>query len=598
MTVKRIPPEGGGPGTNDHSLLINLGSDDHLQYWNNARGATQVGTLIAAQRPTRWIEVDPGLTASVPYRQYPDIASALTAADALVLSLGEQIGVRVSGLLKPTGILNINSFVTLEFESGSNLDFSLWAGGSQLFQMKGVYASLINPPLAQGFSGPHPFTGGNWIKVVDEPALLTYALISGMLFWDTQGGATRAIQVDGTLAGNPVNLFLQQGNISHLTTLNTVDVVGNAKLNCFATKLDVIGEAIRLRTDGTTHANLTLNSNNYIYAIGGYNINADVAGNVLSLKGSFFDLGNVNNVTYGAGDVPSMLNEAEIFQQSFPNFDYADPKSHSLQSGLEELGLRIHGGALSPARGHAHTGADSMKVSYNDLLNLPLFDEHFMWEYSFGWFANATHSIIGNLEQMAVGQIVSGVSSPVIANANRNRIMFNITSVVATGTLRITGTSYDPATGATTLGDTEDIAVTSTGYYDSVKYFEGSITLSSVSGLSIVTTVYRYVTPDKLGAHSDIKADLLGLRYQWSVSNPSNDFRFELFLFDKSAKTFASIFDVTISSLANGTAGFNSRYFGLGVHNVDFPGGDSLFGRVTVQNVAAITMRLLFSPVA
>lgn len=359
---------GGGTDVVDHNKLNNLTvGDPHTQYWNSTRGVA----AIAAQRPTRWIEVDPGLTPSLQYQQYSSIAAGLAAADALVLSLGEPVGVRISGLMKPVGTMNINGFVTLEFESGSNIDFSAWVGGGPLFQMKGVGVSLINPPLSQGFVGAHPFTGGNWIEVIDDPALLTLAFISGMLFWDNQGGATRAIQLDGTAAANQVNLFVDRCNISALTTAQAINAVGNARLTSFLTKVDTIGEAIRLRTDGVTHAKLALNSTNYIYAIGGNTIHADAAGNVLSAKGSFFDLGNTTGITVAAGDVTDMLNSDEIYQRSLVNADYSDPEDHSLNSALEELKLWIAGSAVSPGRGHAHTGSDSQRVAYSAILNHP-----------------------------------------------------------------------------------------------------------------------------------------------------------------------------------------------------------------------------------
>ena len=90
---------------------------------------------------------------------------------------------------------------------------------------------------------------------------------------------------------------------------------------------------------------------------------------------------------------------------------------------------------------------------------------------------------------------VVGATTRDLTNMCYRMAFINVTTKTTNGTLRLTaqagGGSYDPITGAVTALDTEDIAITSTGWKVSTKRWYGTVRLSAVGGLDIIINGYK-----------------------------------------------------------------------------------------------------------
>lgn len=109
----------------------------------------------------------------------------------------------------------------------------------------------------------------------------------------------------------------------------------------------------------------------------------------------------------------------------------------------------------------------------------------------------------------------------------RNQIVVEITTFTTGGTLRFTGTSFDPTDGSTTVSDTEDIVITGTEWLVTTKHWEGavSVALSSVGGLDVVLDSYNF-KPLEFGATATFNLD--GIRTTWETTGATNSMRVQV----------------------------------------------------------------------
>jgi hypothetical protein len=167
-------------------------------------------------------------------------------------------------------------------------------------------------------------------------------------------------------------------------------------------------------------------------------------------------------------------------------------------------------------------------------------------------------AVIGAKESRLVAVTVDGVTPQNHLDSNRGSILANITTLTAGGTLRLTGTSYNPSTGTATPADTEDIAVAATGYYSSTKQWQGTVVLSSVGGLDVVLSSFFWVNELKNSGlnHLTIKR----IDTIWLTTAPtSNLVRIVAEKFDPAARTLTVALDHSFGSLSDGTTARNVR---------------------------------------
>lgn len=138
-------------------------------------------------------------------------------------------------------------------------------------------------------------------------------------------------------------------------------------------------------------------------------------------------------------------------------------------------------------------------------------------------------------------------------NANFGQILHNITTMNVAGTLRLTGTSWDPSTGTSTPADTEDIVVGATGYFLSVKHWSGTVVLSSVGGLDVVLDSF-FEVPFLIGRDYTLDSILA----EFVSTGAANTATILLRKFTLAAG-FTTVFGQTILNIASATSGKHAR---------------------------------------
>jgi len=224
------------------------------------------------------------------------------------------------------------------------------------------------------------------------------------------------------------------------------------------------------------------------------------------------------------------------------------------------------------------------------------YHEFFRIGWSLGAAPSGTSNVAGVREQVVTAQTVDGVTSPAVNNINRAQLLINITTLTTAGTLRITGDSYDPTTEATTVGDTEDIVIDSTGWYESSKHWEEDTVVSSVSGLDAVFDAYRwmnYITSNNL---FDNNLEFRGVRFSAFVTNAAASIQLQMYRFDKLDKTFTSFFNQTLTPPAGpvNTTLFTARLWDAGDIELNALDGDGLLVQITSTNIREIQIEMRF----
>lgn len=206
---------------------------------------------------------------------------------------------------------------------------------------------------------------------------------------------------------------------------------------------------------------------------------------------------------------------------------------------------------------------------------------------------NGTHHVAGVFEQEAVAQTVDSGTSPTIDDLGRLHLMINVTTIATAGTLRITGTSYDSDDGSTTGGDTEDIVIGTgnTGYYESVKSWQGNIVLSSVGGvLDCVLDGYR----SSLWGHDGAVADAALKHLEWTAeaTSPTPSLQMIGYKFDPVARTMNIFYDVTRSGANNKSFG-DHRHWDPSIAFA-FSAGEGMYFRQIVDTSESLHVEFIF----
>jgi hypothetical protein len=178
--------------------------------------------------------------------------------------------------------------------------------------------------------------------------------------------------------------------------------------------------------------------------------------------------------------------------------------------------------------------------------------------------------IAGRLEARVSGGTVDGTpTTQSHLNANTGRVLVEVTTLTSAGTLRLTGTSWNADTGATSGGDTEDITVDATGWYESTKFWRGTIVLSSVGGLDVVVDSHFWQP-------YDLERDftVTGFTAGYKATGATNTSHVVVQKFTP-LTGFTTIFEETINNIGNATTGGHERR-SLSV-DVDETNGEALY---------------------
>jgi hypothetical protein len=155
-------------------------------------------------------------------------------------------------------------------------------------------------------------------------------------------------------------------------------------------------------------------------------------------------------------------------------------------------------------------------------------------------------SMISGYELQRAAQAI-----PTTLTVMQNRyVQMQVTTLTAPGTIRITGTSYNPNDGTTTPSDTEDFAVISNGqWFVSTKLWQGTVDLTAVSGF--VGSINGY----KLSRMEQGKCFMLAeLKIVTTSSNATNSLGLVVEKWD-ATNGYVSIWSSTQTNIANASDG-------------------------------------------
>lgn len=274
--------------------------------------------------------------------------------------------------------------------------------------------------------------------------------------------------------------------------------------------------------------------------------------------------------------------------------------SHTAIAKMARNGVRVFSGTVDPAVTDDTNKGIRVGDFFFNTVSLDVFMciangvgaaqwQGVMRTFSRGWtmsdMASGSHHLAGVFEQEATAQTVDGVpTSPVISDMGRKHLMVNVTTLTTAGTLRITGTSYDEDDGSTTGSDTEDIVIdaAATGYYRSIKNWQGDVTLSSVGGLDCILDTYRY---DSFGHHQLIPSSTIqSIVWHGTATSPSHSVQIQFYKFDPVARTMVIFYDVTQDS-ANAKTFGDSRHYVSTPPDIDFDNDEGVYVRVIVTAI-------------
>jgi hypothetical protein len=204
-----------------------------------------------------------------------------------------------------------------------------------------------------------------------------------------------------------------------------------------------------------------------------------------------------------------------------------------------------------------------------------------------------TFDLLGHHTQVATGQAVDNGAPYVSASEFCNsQAVINATVVSGAFALEISGSSVDEATGVITPADTEEIAVSTTGWYASTKKWIGTPTFTNTTGAA-TSTCDIYKTRYWDDKNQDFR--VTGLRVEWTPSAASWSFTYSISrvetdgqLTQLESKAFAST-DSPVWAAANEVGTWK---LDLLTHDVEGSGAEGIV--ITVSNT---NIRYLYSDV-
>jgi len=201
--------------------------------------------------------------------------------------------------------------------------------------------------------------------------------------------------------------------------------------------------------------------------------------------------------------------------------------------------------------------------------------------------------LLGVSDLHASAQTISSGSNPTITNMGRLHAMLNVTAIGTAGTVRVSGTSYDPDTGTTTGSDTEDITVSAgeTGYYRSSKLWVGTVTLSGLTTTSVTANLFRYEGFELTGHYT-----LDTIQWFWHASAANNDLQIVAYTYDFVARTRTTVVDHTETNIASNTP-FSYKRSSLAA-DIDFADGERVVAKiVSSTKTAGFTYTMKFTTI-
>lgn len=180
----------------------------------------------------------------------------------------------------------------------------------------------------------------------------------------------------------------------------------------------------------------------------------------------------------------------------------------------------------------------------------------------FGWAVPETdnavltrHDIVSAKEDRLSGVTVDG--TPTTQNhddANSAHVLIEVTTMTASGSIRLTGKSLNIETGVETPGDTEDIVIGATGWYESIKHWRETVVLSSVDDILDVDLNSFFWHPRQF--EQDFIIDRVHVDYKTTAVSNTSIIEVQKYV---PLTGFIGIFDETVSDIASLKSGGHHR---------------------------------------
>ena len=195
------------------------------------------------------------------------------------------------------------------------------------------------------------------------------------------------------------------------------------------------------------------------------------------------------------------------------------------------------------------------------------------------------HGVGSRIDPRLVGVTVDNVTPQNHTHPLQSQVVVEILTLAATGTLRLTGDSYDPDTGAISVADTEDIAISATGFASSAKQWEGAVTVVLSTPDTLDCTLDSFAFAPLAGGLGALTID--SITSHGNTSGATNDFRVQILKYEDGVG-LTTLYDRTKTNQPSGIEWTDSRS-SIGV---SIGAGESIVFAVTTQRITDLTMVL------
>lgn len=199
--------------------------------------------------------------------------------------------------------------------------------------------------------------------------------------------------------------------------------------------------------------------------------------------------------------------------------------------------------------------------------------------------AASVHGIGSRIDPRLVGVTVDSVTPQNHTNPLQSRVVVEILTLATTGTLRLTGDSYDSDTGVVTIADTEDISIGATGFFSSAKEWEGSVTVVLSTPDTLDCTLDSFAFSPLAASLGPLTVD--SITSNGNTSGATNDFRVQILKYEDGTG-LTTLYDRTKTNQPSGLPWTDSRT-SIGVA---IAAGESIVFAVTTQRIVDLTMLL------
>jgi len=186
-------------------------------------------------------------------------------------------------------------------------------------------------------------------------------------------------------------------------------------------------------------------------------------------------------------------------------------------------------------------------------------------------WSDGKQTILGMISDLGEDEQITSAVNPSVSTL-RFHIVLNITTLTVAGDIQVQGDTYDKTTGNVTVGDTETLSITSTGFYKTSKYWVGSIDLVGVGSTDVNADIHAYESHE-----IPFNYEVTSLHYYWLAEATTNSVTVTLDKYNFIDHTKVTMFSNTDTNIGDqDTPGHLDRTWGTGEVVFDQSSGDRM----------------------